>query len=503
MSEAEQQGIHRRIGGVLERLGRHYPQVVLESLAWHFEQGRSAGKGYAYLGRAGSKRLERGFMMDAADFFARALALEPEARQHLPLDEADHKLGELLLARASALEHLGRWEETTADLSRALQLGEELQDNRLKARACGELGQQARQQGEGERALQHALEAIRLADAAGDPILRITPLQVLAGVNWNRGDLEEARRYWTELLAVGESSRDQRAIAFGYNGLGLAALCKGQTAEARRSFEQSASVFETLGLVGPLGLARGNLVEIHHFTGNMRRGLELSEKARQHARETHNLPGEARSLCYKALILNDLERHDEAVAAADEGLRQMLSQADLSDELFARVVRLRAAFSLMDWDRIADELDACAELLPQHDSEGFAPLILAWRARVVARQDQAEARRLLLEAQSWTGRLWPYQECRLDLALARGYADVGDSAEATRRAEAGIRRADACGFRLYALKGHCLATLSADEAAVSRHRRIADGLAKSLAASLSREDAERFLSARWLHPEGA
>lgn len=71
-----------------------------------------------------------------------------------------------------------------------------------------------------------------------------------------------------------------------------------------------------------------------------------------------------------------------------------------------------------------------------------------------------------------------------------------NNAEATRRAEAAVRRADACGFRLYALKGHTLAAqLSSDEAAVARHRRVADALARSLAAGLSREDAERFLDA--------
>ena len=57
-----------------------------------------------------------------------------------------------------------------------------------------------------------------------------------------------------------------------------------------------------------------------------------------------------------------------------------------------------------------------------------------------------------------------------------------------------MRRAEACGFRFYALKAHALAaTLSDDEAAVSRHRRVSDALARSLAANLPREDADRFL----------
>jgi hypothetical protein len=79
--------------------------------------------------------------------------------------------------------------------------------------------------------------------------------------------------------------------------------------------------------------------------------------------------------------------------------------------------------------------------------------------------------------------------------LAHAFAALGDHAEATRRAEAAVRRADACGYRGYALQGHALAAAwSQDEAAVARHRRVADALAKSLAANLPAADVERFLS---------
>ena len=496
LTEAQQAAVHQRIGQVLERRERHNLERVLEPLAWHFEQGQLHGKGYAYLVRAGHHRLESAFMIDAADYFTRALALEPSARGQLPLDEADRRLAGLLLSRARALQHLGRFDETLDDLTRARSLAEELRDEGLRAEAAGELGQQARQLGRLEEARSYAQEALRATEGAQ----RSTPLQVLAGVAWAQGDLDEARRYWQELLTVGEASKDPRATAFGYNGLGLAALCKGQTAEARRSFEQSAMIFEQEGLVAPLATARGNLVEIHHFTGNLKRGLELAERTRSESRENHHPPGVARSLCYKALILCDMEHTDESLAVAEEGLAMLCELGDPSEELFGRVVLTRAAWAAGELERVADELDACDELLPRHDSEGFTPMILAWRARYVAATDPERAQKLLLQAQEVPGIRWPYQECRLDLALSRGYAALGDRAEASRRAESAVRRADACGFRLYALKGHCLATLGGDEVSRARHRRIADGLARSLAASLGREDSERFLAAPWLHP---
>lgn len=507
VSGSDQAEIHRRIGEALERRVRHpLPDqlpVILDALAWHFEQGRQAGKGYAYLLRAGLSRLERSFMVDAEGLLSRALALEPEARRHLPLEEADQRLCGALLARAQALEHLGRHADSRVDLERARALAVDLQDMGLLARALGELGQWARQQGQPDEALALAQEALSAADRAEprDPGLRSAPLQVLAGVAWARGDLDQARAHWSE-LATGEPSRDLQASAFGYNGLGLAALCRGQTPEARRNFEQSAAIFEQLGLAAPLALARGNLTEIHHFSGNLKRGLELAERAYAQALEAHHMPGAARILCYRALILSDLERGEAATEASEEGLRLTLQHGDPSDAWFARAVRIRTAWAARDRARVIAELDACDALPPGSDAETFLPLLLAWRARMLEAGEQARARALLAEAAEWSGKLWPYQECRLDLVLSRGYAQIGEVAEANRRAEAAIRRADACGFRLYALRGHWLALQGSDEAAASRHRRIAEGLARSLAASLSREDSERFLS-RWLRPDAA
>ena len=168
VSGEQQAQIHQRIGHVLERRERHAIGRVLEPLAWHFEQGRLPGKGYAYLSRAGMRRLERSFMLDAADYFGRALVLEPEARTWLPLDEADRRLAELLLARARAFEHLGQVEEAMEDLMRAHRLAGELQDERLLARAAGDLGQQSRLLGRLDDARTFAMEAEKLSEKLGE-----------------------------------------------------------------------------------------------------------------------------------------------------------------------------------------------------------------------------------------------------------------------------------------------------------------------------------------------
>ena len=493
---------HRRIGEALERTFRRRANLVVEALAWHFEQGEVPGKAYSYLLRAGQRLLGRSFVAEALGYLDRALNIEPDAREYITLDDADRLLAETLLQRAEALEHLGRWAEVGQALEQAVELGKEISDERLLARVYTARGKRWRHDGDIAAAETDHREALRLAERVSDASLRVMPLHGLGGVHWARGDLEGARRYWVEALAVGESVRDDRSLGWGYNGLGLVALCRGQAGEARRYFEQSAEGFERVGMLGPLSMARVNLVEIHHFTGNLRRGLELAEKTCQLARETHHPLGMARGRHHKSLLLVDLGRYTEALAEANAAMEIARSLDDRDEEVVVHVSVIRAGWALADYELVRRSIAQLEPLMARHDTEGFSPLLLAWRARLAAHdKDRPLAHLLLQEALDHPGTRWPYQECRLDLSLARVYAELGDHGEATRRGESAIRRADAAGFRYYSLKGHCLAAEHAtDEAAVARHRRVADALARSLAANLGREDGERFLDVDWLQP---
>ena len=56
---------------------------------------------------------------------------------------------------------------------------------------------------------------------------------------------------------------------------------------------------------------------------------------------------------------------------------------------------------------------------------------------------------------------------------------------------------DSAGFRLYAMRARQIAARAGtDEISAGRHARVADALARSLAAGLAREDAEIFLDAQ-------
>lgn len=496
--------IHRRVGEALERACRRQIHLVVDALAWHFEQGEVPGKAYPYLIRAGQRLLDRSFAREAEAFFDRAIAIEPDAREHITLEEADRLLCDVLLKRAEALDYLGRHQEIDVLLERAGTLAAELADERLLARNMSALAAQARRAGDADLSEHRYREALELATRAGDHARRAAELYALGTLRWGRGDPEGAKQYWVESLAIGEAARDERAVGYGYAGLGFVALSKGQTADARRHFEQALDVFDRQALVNAAVITRCNLVELHHFAGNLRRGRELAERAVAQAREAGSPLATVHARRNLALVLVDLGYGAQAYAEAEAALALVRRLGPPGEVLATLRFTIRAAWALNDMTLLRPLLVEAVSLVEKHDNEGALGVIHAWQARLHAEEGNAEAAmEEIRRAVGAPASPWPYQECRTELVLARTFARLGDLAEATRRAESAIRRADAAGFRLYALKGHALAArYGADEATVARHRRVAAALSRSLAANLPAADAERFLAADGLSALG-
>jgi len=487
--------LHARAGISMELLYRHRLASVVEAIAHHFELGDMPGKAYPYLMRAGQRLMDRSFMPEALDCFERALTMEPRARDFLPLDESDRRLADLYRLRGIALEHMGRWTNAWTELKTADSLARDAQDDRLRSQVLAQLGMLAVRQTRWEEGETQLTEALTLADRLGDTHLRLQPLYILGSTRWAQGDLDGARRYWLDTLAAAGSVQDDVALARGYRGLGVAALCKGNTAEARKFLEQSCQKFEALSMLGPLSISRVNLVEVCHCIGNLRKGLQIAEKTIAQAREVEHRQGIALGLLYRALVLVDLCRYEEAIANATEALGIFTKLEATDDQLTAYAFLLRAALALKDLDEAERILSEAEALLEDCDPEGYGALFSCWRAMVMAfRGDYPGARITLVIAREAEDRPWAYQRVRLSLITARTLMTLGDTEQAREHADDALREADQCGFRFYSLKAHrLLAEVSVVPEDMNRHNRIGRSLSRSLAAGLPRADAARFL----------
>ena len=219
--------------------------------------------------------------------------------------------------------------------------------------------------------------------------------------------------WWVEGLARSEQFNDERRLAWGYGGLGLLALCKGQSAEARRKLEQAIEVCERHGLMERLTVARINLVELYHYTGNFRKGLQISDQAVTQAREVRYRYGEGLAMRYRTLVLTDIGRHNEAMENALASLRIHQEMGNREEELSSLVVACRAGLAQGAYQEVEPMLDVALQLSEEYDTEGFLPILLAWRARVFASAGRLnEACGAVERSVAAVGRPWPGQRVR-------------------------------------------------------------------------------------------
>ncbi len=486
--------MHRALAEWLERSVEGQITPVVQSLAWHFEQGAVPQRAFIYQIKSAEILMRGGFLTEAMAYLERAHLLEPVAQTLLENREALAQRARLALVRAEVLFHLGEWSAGEASALRAERLARELSSPELGSRTSLLLARHARRLSMFDDAERWLRRAGSLAEQSHDVRLGIGPCYEMGAVAWSRGELERAREYFARSLSSAEAVGDGRSLALGYNGMGLIALCRGQSAESRQFFERSAQACERYGLMERLAISRTNLVEVHHLTGNLRKGLELADRAVRHTREIHHQYGLALALRYRAMILGDLGRLVEAIVCGEEALRIQADLDNSEERLATLVMLLRVLTARGDRERAEVLMDEALALIG-YDTEGFAAVIWAWRARMLALSGHlAQTRESIERACRPTPRPWLHQNARLQLGLARAHEALGQPELAAQRCAAALQISTKCGYRYYTMRAQQIAArVLADPVQASRSRRQARALARSLAADLSRANARSFL----------
>jgi len=494
--DEERRSNHGRIGVALERVSRRNIESIVEQLAHHFECAGVSTKAYPYLIQAGKKLAGQAFPEEAMGYFDRALALEAKVSDFMPLVEAEQRYAELILHRAKTLHHLGRWSEAEDQAHKADTRANQIDDDHLMARTATELARQCRTLDRVDETKHHIKRALSCAVRDGDPRLRIIPLYESGAMMWRDGELSEARKLMVSSLSIAEEFNDAKGLAFGANGLGVLAMCEGRSAEARRYFDQAIATCEKARIIDRLAVARTNVAELSHCMGNFRKGLAMADRTINRCREVRHEYGVALGLRYRALILGDLGRFVAAEEAATQAATIQQNLGNPEEELASNIALIRAILPQGKLPQASELLEDCLSLAAEHDTEGYLPVVHAWRARIQATCGQRQkARDILVEAQSAAGQSWPHQRLRYLLNAARGGALVGDLDGAAVAAQEALRVADGCGYRYYAMRARLiLADRLTVAPAMDRHAKIAQALARSLAANLSPDDAESFLS---------
>lgn len=492
---------HRRLGEALERHHRGEIGQVVEELAHHFERAGLAPKAYQYLVSTAQRHLQRSLYQEALAFLDRAVAMEPQARPYMVLDDADRRLSEVHLAQSRARYGLGQLAEAVEAVTRAQALARLVRDPGLESRVAAELGTQLRQQGRRKEAEAQLVAAVQHAEQSGDHTLLPAPLYELGGLLWSTGDLASAEQHWKRCLQIAQQVGDERAQARGYNGLAILAICRGQSMDARRWLEQSATVFERLGMLGPLVIARTNLIELYSHTGVLRKALSLADRTLAQADEVGYPQGMALGRGWRSRVLLMLGRPDEAEREGLDCLRLVERLGNREDEAFALSNLVLVAFGKEASAEALARVEALLGVLAIHDHEGILPEAQAWHATALAGLGRVDEARAVLERQAARPELWPHVQVRVDLATGKALGLLGEPDRARSALQRALSASEANGFRYFQLAAHLALGQVVDDASVrDRHGRVAAGLGRSLAANLPKEDADRFLLAHGIAP---
>ena len=145
--------------------------------------------------------------------------------------------------------------------------------------------------------------------------------------------------YFQETMQLAGLLQDSKGEMLGHNGLGVLAMCQGNSAEARKNFEQSVVLGKNSGLFERLVNPRTNLAELHHCMGNFKKSFDLVNEGISECREIGYRNGLGVYLRYRVMLLTDLGRFVEADETASFAI-QILQDLDHKTEEFATMVNL-------------------------------------------------------------------------------------------------------------------------------------------------------------------
>jgi tetratricopeptide (TPR) repeat protein len=165
---SRRQILHRRIAEALQALYGDTPQTPWAALAGHFREAREWVKAQAALVHVGEQAAERYADEEAARAFVEALDLIP----HLPYDQRDRAIVEVLVRFTPSLYRLGRFRETVERLEAHRAAVDRLDDPTLSAPYAFWLAHAFSHSGRVSEVFEWARRAVQAATRAGDRSIR-------------------------------------------------------------------------------------------------------------------------------------------------------------------------------------------------------------------------------------------------------------------------------------------------------------------------------------------
>ncbi|HET8672724.1 MAG TPA: AAA family ATPase [Thermoleophilaceae bacterium] len=376
----ERIALHRAVGETLAGLHSHRPDVPLSELAHHFLQAAPAGdphgRAVSYAARAGELALDSMAYEQAIELFGGAL----RALDLGPRDPA--RRGSILLSLGQAEMRAGRLAVGRATLAKAAEVGRQVADPELLARAAlasapwGLATAMSDEQGL-VPLLEEALKRLPTADGR----LRARVIARLAAAQYWSAPAERRQALAHEAIAMARRVGDPATLAFVLSDAHLATW---DPDSPERALPWAGEIYALAGHVGNTELA----MAAHSWRISLL--LELGEIATadheieafaEAATRLHQQRAQAQSLlhrCARSLIAGDFERAERLLEEA-AGYAGLLQQ----DQILG--MRLAAlAFVMREAQERLEELEPAVRQFAESQ-----PAMPVWRCALLSVLRQA------------------------------------------------------------------------------------------------------------------
>lgn len=112
---------------------------------------------------------------------------------------------------------------------------------------------------------------------------RLRVLNLIGAISYEKGELVEACRAWTDSLALARALGDTLMVGRTSNNLGIAEYLLGNADSARRAYAEALSAYQRLGDRRGLAETTHNLAVLSRRSGAFQRAAELGDEAIRHA----------------------------------------------------------------------------------------------------------------------------------------------------------------------------------------------------------------------------
>ncbi|PYX66161.1 MAG: hypothetical protein DMG74_05515 [Acidobacteria bacterium] len=224
------------------------------------------------------------------------------------------------LAEGSIAESLGDFKRELQAASNAVEKGERHEARLLVARALIEQGWAFDRLGELQKSADPLAKARSLFAAAGDTQGVASTQYTTAGVLYDKGDFNGAKKMYEDSLALFRQSGNRKGMAKAINAIANVLYDQGNLAAAKKTYEQALPLQREIASKSGLAGVLGNLGNVLDGQGDLAGARKMHEEALEYFAEVGDKRGMASTMGNLGLLLYEMGGLEESKKMYEQAL---------------------------------------------------------------------------------------------------------------------------------------------------------------------------------------